>query len=189
MKVQVKNLKGEIMEMVEVKEVPSCLCGKEMHVLQDGYYRMWNCACMKEWISKCVCCKDWVYEDVSYPEDFDDALGITFYYGHRHCMKKKAKELRQKREQAPKYFWKLKDASRHEEAYHVINARTMTDVYYALKRKLGSDKFYLYRFGLASDGCCEYHIISGGEAIGKLHFNESGLLDYQHVILFPRKIR
>ena len=190
--VQVKNLKGEIVEIIKVKKAPLCLCGKEMYIYEhvDGL-REWRCEdkCMGELIRKCVCCEDWVYEDVCCPEDFDPTLGLTFMLGHRHCMEEQAKELRQKREQAPKYFWKLKDASKYEEVYHIINVRTMTDVYHALKTKLGSDKFYLYRFGFASDGCCEYHIMSGGEAIGKLHFNESGLLDYQHVILFPRKIR
>ena len=97
---QVKNLKGEIIEIIEVKEVPQCFCGKEMFVLEDGHDRMWNCTCMRELIFKCRCCGDWVYEDMCYPEDFDDddSLGFTFYYGHRHCMEKKAKEIKEKKE-------------------------------------------------------------------------------------------
>lgn len=101
-KVQVKNLKDEIIEIVEVKEVPQCFCGKEMFVLEYGHDRMWNCTCMSELIYKCRGCGEWVYEDMCYPEDFDDTLEFTFYYGHRHCMKKKAKEIKENRKKVSK---------------------------------------------------------------------------------------
>lgn len=86
--VKVVNRTGEVLEVVRVRNVHICFCGKEMFILQDGHDRMWKCTCMSEWIHKCTRCKDWVYEDMCYPEDFDDTLGITFYYGHPHCMMK-----------------------------------------------------------------------------------------------------
>ena len=71
-----------------------------MHIYKDSdELRAWRCEdkCMMQLIHKCTRCKDWVYEDLSYPEDFDDALGITFYYGHSHCMEEKAREMKVKR--------------------------------------------------------------------------------------------
>ena len=95
-KVNVMNCVGGVLETVEVRNPRICLCGKEMFILEAGHDRQWKCTCMSELIFKCRCCNEWVYEDMCYPEDFDSALGITFYYGHSHCMKKKAEELRRK---------------------------------------------------------------------------------------------
>ena len=92
--VKVMNLAGEVLEVVRIRNVHICTCGKEMHILHDGYDRMWQCGCMKELIPRCIRCKDWVYEDLCSPEDFDDTLGITFYIGHPHCMEEKAKEMK-----------------------------------------------------------------------------------------------
>ena len=97
-KVKVIDINGNLINFVEVREKPTCFCNEEVYILDSEHSREWTCknACMSELIPTCTHCGEWVYQDLCYPMDFDDTIGVIVAYGHPHCMAEIAKQAHQK---------------------------------------------------------------------------------------------